>query len=532
MDNKNNILDCWVKPELEPRDNQIAALNWFAELDVKYIILEAPVGAGKSFDAMTLSKYLAGGKGSSFILTPQRILQDQYEKDFKKEGKRLLASLHGKGNYRCKSKGTSCNVGTLVKPRCDNCPFAIAKKQAQDSSNTVLNYKLALTSFTYTETFKRRTLMVMDEAHTLEYHLIDFDSVDITYVRCKKYNINFKVLKTLESAMEWVKDTYLPKMEDILSDMEKDCEYLYDKTGSEITRKELNQLKEVEELSDHVAEVLLITARTMDYLKENFVLVHDKIMFQFKRLFGSYSFKKILEPMASKFLFMSSTILNKTAFCNDLGIDPNDTAFLSLDSDFPIENRPVYYLPVMKMNASWNNPENSFKRKAMIKRIMELINGHDDESGILHTANYQIAMWLVKELTGKINHEIHHHNPDDDITRKTAIDGFLSNPLPSILISPSCIEGLDLKGSLANFAITVKTPFGYLGDQWIKRRMEMSNEWYRRRAMTDIIQGGGRIVRSKTDTGTVYILDESFAYLYSKSMGMVPQWWKNAYKTI
>jgi len=532
MNNKNKILDSWPVPEFTPRTNQINALEWLEQQDAKYLILEAPVGSGKSLTAITLSKYLAHGNGSSFVLTPQLVLQKQYENDFEEHGKKFLASLRGKGNYKCDTKNTSCNVGSIVKPRCDNCPFVLAKQNAVQAGNTVLNYKLALTSFTYTETFRRRKLMIMDEAHTLERHLVDFDSVDITYVRCKRYDINFKVQKDIVSAMKWVKETYLPKIESVLSDMEADYEYLYEKAGTEISKKELNKLKELDELGGHVTEVLHMSLRTTDYLNEHFVLVHDKIMFQFKRLTGAYSFRKILEPKADKFLFMSSTILNKTAFCNDLGIDPKDTAFLSLDSDFPIEKRPIYYMPVMKMNAGWNKPENSSSRKKMIKRITDLLDIHENESGIIHTANYQVAMWLVKELQGSVGHMIYHHNPDDDVNRNTAIEGFMEHQIPSILISPSITEGLDLKDDLARFAITVKTPFGYLGDQWIKKRMEMSAEWYRRRAMTDIIQGGGRIVRSAEDEGTVYILDGSFGYLYSQSLGMIPQWWKDSFQTV
>jgi len=530
--NKKDILDSWPVPEFTPRANQISALEWLQEQDAKYLILQAPVGSGKSLTAITLSKYLSGGDGSSFILTPQIILQKQYEDDFENHGRKFLASLRGKVNYECKPKHTTCSIGTIVKPRCGYCPFATAKKQAVDAHNTVLNYKLALTSFAYTDTFKPRKLMIMDEAHTLERHLVDFDSVDITYARCKRYKINFKVHHEIESAMDWVKQTYFPKIQDTLDDMETDYEYLYEKAGSSITKKELNKLREIDELGDHAAEVLEMTIRNTDYLNEHFVLVHDKTMFQFKRITGSYSFKKILEPKASKFLFMSSTILNKAAFCYDLGIDPKETVFLSLESDFPIENRPVYYMPIMKMNAAWRKPEQASDRKRMIARIIELLDIHKDESGILHTANYQIAMWLVEQLKDNVPHEVYHHNPDDDIKRGDAIAGFIERETPSILISPSCTEGLDLKEDLARFAMIVKTPFGYLGDQWIKRRMEMSNEWYRRRAMTDIIQGGGRIVRSSDDEGTVYILDGSFGYLYSKSAEMVPKWWKDSFKAV
>jgi len=532
MNNKNKIFDYWPVPEYQPRKNQIKALEWLEQQTAKYIILEAPVGSGKSITALNLSKFLSNGNGDSFVLTPQRILQEQYEHDFKNHGKNFLASLQGKSNYKCEEKSTSCNIGTIVKPRCDDCPFVQAKKEARESSNTVLNYKLALTSFTHTETFKKRTLMVMDEAHTLERHLVDFDSVDITYARCKRYDINFKVHKEIEPAMIWVKNVYLPKIEGILDDMQSDYEYLYEKAGSDISHKELNKLKEIDELADHVTEVLAMTLRNVDYLNKYFVLVWDKTMIQFKRLTGSYSFKKIVEPMANRFLFMSSTILNKTAFCNDLGIDPDETAFLSLDSDFPVENRPIYYMPVMRMNAAWNKPEQASDRKKMIARIQELLKLHKNDSGVLHTASYAVSMWLVKELEGKTSHIIHHHNPDDDIKRNDAISCFIESNTPSILISPSSTEGLDLKDDLARFALIVKTPFGYLGDQWIKRRMEMSSEWYRRRAMTDIIQGGGRIVRGDEDEGTVYILDESFGYLYTQSLGMIPKWWKDSFQTV
>jgi len=530
--NKNKMLDSWPIPELTPRINQIKAFEWLEKQDAKYLILEAPVGSGKSLVALTLSKYLTPNLGSSFILTPQLILQDQYEKDFKNNGKKFLASLHGKSNYKCKNKKTSCNIGTIVKPICRDCPFADAKKLAKNSHNTVLNYRLALTSFSYTLTFEKRNLMIMDEAHTLERHLVDFDLLSIEYARCKRYNFNFEVHTTIESGIKWINDYYLPKMEDILSELEIDNEYLYEKSGTDLTRKELNKLKEIDELSSHVTEVLEMSIRNIDYLNENFVLVWDKTMFQFKRLKGSYSFKKIIEPMANRFLFMSSTILNKNTFCYDLGINPEDAAFLSLESDFPVENRPVYYMPIMKMNASWNKPEQKTDRERMIQRIKELLEIHGSDSGILHTANYQVAIWLVKELQGNISQKIYHHNPNDDIKRKDAINSFIERDTPSILISPSCTEGLDLKEDLARFAMIVKTPFGYLGDQWIKRRMEMSNEWYRRKAMTDVIQGGGRIVRSNTDDGSIYILDGSFGYLYSQTIGIVPKWWKDSFITV
>jgi ATP-dependent DNA helicase DinG len=157
---------------------------------------------------------------------------------------------------------------------------------------------------------------------------------------------------------------------------------------------------------------------------------------------------------------------------------------------------------------------------------------HGEESGIIHTANFQIAKWLVEELEFSVPQQVLHHNPDSGDDRNAIINQYTTTPKPTVLISPSVTEGLDLYDDLARFAIIVKVPFGFLGDQWIKKRLEMSNSWYQRRALIDIIQGGGRIVRSKEDNGNVYILDESWRYLYSQTGHMVPDWWKESYRVL
>lgn len=533
--NTSNVMDYWPF-EYNPRPNQIKALQWLAEQDSKYLILEAPVGSGKSNLGITyslyLSKRLANFRGDSFILTPQRILQKQYEQSFNTNDKINLASFYGKTNYKCQTKNCTCELGSLVKPRCQPCVHQDAKKQARIAANTVLNYKLALTSFAYTDTFTKRELMILDECHTLEEHLVNFDSIKITDYKCKKYKLPFKIHNDIKTAYGWLKFTYLPALKSKLQELEDLTAPLFDKAGHELSMPEIKRLQEVDKFADHVDEIRLMTSRNYEYVEANFVLVWDKFQFQFKRLTGEYSFNKLIEPFANKFLFMSSTILNKEGFCEDLGIDPEDTSFLSLDSEFPVENRPIYYIPQMKMNYTWNQAENISNRKQMVNALITLLQNHSDQTGIIHTSNFAIAEWLVEELTKRIPHDIFHHNPSSGDDRNAIINAFLTANKPSILISPSSTEGLDLKEDLGRFAIFVKVPYGNLTDQWIKRRMHMSNEWYTRRALIDIIQGGGRIVRSETDKGTVYILDGSFDLLYKRTNSIIPNWWKQSYTTI
>jgi len=230
--------------------------------------------------------------------------------------------------------------------------------------------------------------------------------------------------------------------------------------------------------------------------------------------------------MAEKFLLMSSTILNHKSFCRDLGIDPSKAAFLSMESEFPSDERPVYYVPKMRMNAQWKSDDNNAQLKNYIDYMTQIINMHENDSGIIHTTNFAIAEYLVKNL--KVPHRILHHNPDGRDDRNKVINAFTRNKKPSILISPSITEGLDLVDDMARFAIFAKLGFPYMGDQWIKARMQLSKEWYQRQTNINLIQGCGRIVRSNTDWGNVYILDSSFGYLYSQTSHMFPDWWKDS----
>lgn len=532
---KKHILDYF--PFKKPRQIQTQALEWLAEQDAKYLLVEAPTGSGKSALGMCLSAYLDQSSGSSYILTPQKILQEQYanEKEFRKNS---LASLYGKGNYDCMEKNTTCDIGSEVKPRCDSCPFSKALVNAIKSNNTVFNYKLGLLLFKYTSIFDRskRKLMILDECHTLEEHLVDFGIVTVKKKRCEKYKIDFPEVSKLNlfTAYDWVCSEYIPQVDKYMQRLFIEVEPLLDAHAEDLTGQNLKKIREYIKLEDYLNNIKEFTFIKKEQLQEEYVLVHDKETISFKQLTGARNFHEILEPYAKRFLFMSSTILNKHGFCRDLGLPPEETAFLSLDSEFPIENRPVLYLPQMKMNANWNSAENVSGRKKLVDQIVKLLDFHKDESGIIHTANFAISNFLTTELDNMpdVSHKVLHHNPSSGDDRGAIIHLFQENRKPSVLISPSIIEGLDLYDDLSRFAIFAKVPFGYLGDQWIRRRLQLSNEWYQRQAVIDIIQGGGRVVRSKDDWGVVYILDQSWSYLYSQTYSMLPKWWLKAYNKI
>lgn len=534
-----NILDFF--PHDKPRTSQITALDWLVEQDAKYLLLEAPVGIGKSALALCYSKYLNQPRGKSYILTPQRVLQEQYIRSFDNN---IIAGLYGKSNYPCYEKNTTCDIGSIFKKqKCASCPYSNAFHTAKEIPNLVLNYKLALTLFGYTKAFDSesqvRNVMVLDECHSVEEFLTDFGAPTIYKKRAFEFKAQWPDVKklTLMRAVNWLQDEYLPKADKHLLKLQHEAEPLLQVDPEELTSDEMKLVRRYVKLGEHIAEYGRFVLQDIDDIAERYVLIYDQQgfgSFRFKQITGARNFKWLLEPHADRFLFMSSTILNKEGFCSDLGLPTEDTAFMSLGSEFPKENRQVFYVPHTKMTANWNSPERTNDRLHMLEGIKKLLEMHKDENGIIHTANFKISQWLIEELERwpQASHEFIHHNPNSGDDRNAIIKHFQSTNVPSVLISPSITEGLDLYDDIARFAIFAKISFPYLGDQWIKRRLAMSQEWYNRQTMISVIQGGGRIVRSKDDWGTVYILDESFGRLYGQMYHSIPEWWKDSYSKI
>jgi Rad3-related DNA helicase len=441
----------------------------------------------------------------------------------------------------CHTKfGLNCDIGNDIKPKCDNCPAKAAFESISTTPHTVLNYKLAMLYSELfpgeSEMFPIKDLMVFDECHTLEGHLVDHRAVSISKYRCESLHVVPYKPKTIKDAYEWLKSMYEPAVDKeyfMLHEMNRIIDEKYEFSSGSLLPSELKTKKDYKDIARHRVLVRSLTMKTLDAIQDYYVMVKEEHGFKLKEIYGADLFKRILEPKGDRFLFMSSTILNFEAYASDLGIPVEETEIISLDSEFDVENRPVYFMPTAKMTYGWNGIEKAKvdARDKMLSKIVELCEVHADDSGIIHTGSFQIANWLEKELKGKVMHQIITHSQDGDVTRDEAIVMINENngKVPMLLISPSMTEGLDLKDDRARFAIFAKVPYPFLGDEWVKRRLDMSDEWYQRQAMTAIIQGGGRVVRSAEDWGNVYILDESFNFLWYKFKKLTPNWWKEAF---
>ena len=104
-------------PHKTPRDQQINAIEKIInDLEQKrFFALEAGTGVGKSAVGLTIARKVLekdpveGYEKGAIFVTTQKLLQDQYEKDFSKLG---MKSIKSSTNYKCRyKKHISCSQG-------------------------------------------------------------------------------------------------------------------------------------------------------------------------------------------------------------------------------------------------------------------------------------------------------------------------------------------------------------------------------------------------------------------------------------
>ena len=146
--------------------------------------------------------------------------------------------------------------------------------------------------------------------------------------------------------------------------------------------------------------------------------------------------------------------------------------------------------------------------------VEAILQQHSGEKGIIHCHSYKIAWYLKKNIRNK-RLLIHDSDNRDQVLKKHQ-----KSKLPTVLLSPSMTEGVDLKDDLSRFQIICKVPFPYLGDKLVRKKMNKWRWWYDLQTAKTIIQSVGRSVRSSDDTAVTYILDSSWEKFFSKNSSM------------
>ena len=531
------------KIRIEQRKAIEFALDAF-ESGKRYVLLEMGTGCGKSATGVTIARYLAahGDKAfdeentplsGAYILTTQKILQQQYISDFgpgRGASKNLMLSIKSSTNYTCgfyqdqscaESRRILAQLGTNVVGtdfhnhcRGGKCCYMKDKQDFVNSPISITNFSYFLAETTYGKQLLPRDLLVIDETHNVENEVGKF--VEITFSeKFAKEALKCKItaLNTQEAVIDWIVKYYKPALTRYIKGVEKAI-----KTKTNVTDSGFSDLsKQYEMLDKHICKVnRFITAYTpenwvLNFIKPSTVSGRRSMRkFEFKPVDVSKFSHESLFRFGSKVLMMSATVVDKNVYCTSVGINPVDVSYLSIPSPFPIENRPVHYVPAGSMSKS--NIDKTLP--AMAEAVKMLLEQHPNEKGICHCVNYKIAQYLMENIKSP---RLLTHNSEN---RDQVLQAHIVGEAPTVLLSPSMMEGVDLADDTSRFQILCKVPFPYLGDEVIKKRMSLNKMWYTYTTVKSIVQALGRSIRNENDFAVSYILDSDWERFYRTSEKM------------
>lgn len=517
-------------PLEKPRRSQVLVIN---EVDKafksgkKIVIVEAPVGSGKSAMAITFARALGGG----YILTPRKSLQDQYFDDFHDH----VSLMKGRNSYPCvhlaspntyrqiKREIENGNVVTKTTMTCAEgpcrgdvdvykectsrmgpCPYSMAITTAQSTPIVIHNMHSFIYQTQFTEKFEPRNLLVVDEVHELEGMLREFLTSSITVGVGNLTDLDKPRIE--DNAESWAdylsQDKFLPKLTQLEIDTKaQDPDY---QTSLD------TYLNNVEALRRKSSRVVASRRQTPPQVSSRMTT------WDFTPVSLGTSAKDVFFDMAGKVLLMSGTIYDKAVFCSTLGINPDEAAFLRIGSTFPASNRPIYCRPDLQVDTSFANWNQNLGE--ILEKINTIVAKFPDVKGLIHAPSYDTAQIIAAAI--KDGRGMAHLKSDF----QSKLEEFYELKGNKVFVSPVCQQGVDFKNDRAVFQIIVRVPYMNTSDAFAEYQVKNNFAWYNHQALVTFGQQIGRINRSESDFGITFCLDSRFNKFISKNHRVIPKW--------
>jgi len=517
------------------------------------VIFEGPTGSGKSVIGYTIAQMF----DRVFWICPQKILQDQLMVDFGIPPKPLLkrmVDIKGRNNYPCtywdtvkdrypegdikrktiekraktnkKAKwvadpNLNCEIGVCKlrdnKSKCIECfdketnmiycPYWERVEEAKASPICLMNFKSFLMQTSMTTNFTNRDLLILDEAHSIEAELLDFVGITLDKKDLEPLKVPLKKFDTISEYKEFFKKV------DLMGSIEKRIAFLMIKENIKEADEWRSLLTKLAIFNNHATDDTWI----VKYKEEK-----KKKYVEFKPIFVDNFAHRYIWSKAKYHLLMSATIISPSIIKESLGLEDNKTYAYKMRNRFDIKNRPIYFQPSGSL--SYRNKHKTYPH--LIKDIDKICDNHRDEKGIIHTHNFEIAELAMekckKSVKDRLLFQKNFNNKKELLSEHSRSDN-------SIIIAPAMHEGLDLKYDLARFQIICKVPYqSFVNNPQLEARMKLSKSYYDYLTSLKLIQSYGRIVRSETDWGITYILDQDFQRFKNMASHMLPEWFKDA----
>lgn len=505
------------------------AKEYLWEKDYTNVIIDAPVGIGKSPINVALGRYAE----DAFYTTPQRALRKQLQDD-DVLGEHIKA-LKSRAEYVCGYSGQNCKeciVNNDYDRSCgeyNDCTYWNNKMATMSEDIAALTFAFLIYDSdlgTGDHTFDNRELLIIDECHNLEEQVASlFMGFDVG----KRTLPNEVVGEYIEELDEDV-DEY-EEVADVIETVFERAKNFRSKYGGieemsglvEMCRDFIENYRRMEEdLERDNPWVVNITEVEWsgDTVKNLQVKPVDVAGFLMRKVWPRGE-KKVLSTATMPFR------ANPERWCARLGINYDDTAIIHVGMHFPISNRPIYTSHMVGSMSSGGDRDNWIQ---IMEKLNELAAIHKGTKGLIHTSSYERAKrifdWSRKGQWKNLRGNILHHRGEDD----GDIIDIWQNTDKDILASPSLTDGVDLHGDRCKWQVLLKVPYPPRGDSRVKyildKRPGSGWNWYYNVAANSIVQSYGRAIRSRTDRASYYILDEDF--LDVQRQVTFPPWFEEA----
>ena len=460
----------------------------------RFIAQVQPTGSGKSICYVAAAKLLSC---RTLILTSTKILQDQLQNDFD------VVVAKGRSNYKCKLYHNTltadmgpCRVGHFCPHRRTDCEFYLMISRAKQAKIVVTNY--AFWCHNKKDIIGDFDFLVCDEGHDTPQQLLS--TLSITFNPNEQARIG---LTGTDSDIETAK-RYGVLLSASLEEQIKDARA----DGSTRELSESQEYKTATKLK-----------HKLDKLKADVTWIvesHSKGV-DFDPLWPSEFAESHLFRGINKIFLTSATLTAK--ILSLLGAVKDRYDFFEYDSYFPVESRPVIHIPTAAMRYGMDQS----LIKLWLNRIDQIIRQRTDKKAVIHTVSYQRCQDILRH--SEFKHMMITHRPG---LVSSAIKQLKLSHTPKILVSPSCVTGIDLPYTDCEYQIIGKIPFPDLRRKVDKVRKESDKEYGMCFAAQSLQQAVGRGMRAVDDRCETLVIDDQMKWFPYKYKKFFTKWFMDA----
>lgn len=492
------------------------------EDDYKYVVLDAPTGAGKSSIARTVIDYFNVNKNwDTYLLSNTKMLQNQYYDESLLFNKFNIDYELGKGrnNFECRINNDFCNKGqcritTDTTFKCKwglhdvedwnigcfegSCNYWEQKRNAINSDVCILNYDVLLSDFP--NHYKHRDLMVCDEAHNLDTKIMNRVSITLSEMKLGKYGV---FLNNNDFYEKNAKVSYwMDRLKQIKETLVKNhAEGFFEENNYKtyFTKSDLNDMNHlIDKINERLSEIKGNPNQWfVDIVEDSYgrkITIKPIDIHQYA--------KPYLLDKSEFHLLMSGSIVDYQNFIKYLGLDKGEVLYVQQESSFDVvNNNPL--IPKYCGKLTYKEKNHTLPRAYPV--IEKILTEHMTDKGIIHCNSKEFANKILENCYD-FGRFITYEN---SFEKEVAIEE-LKDSENGVIVAYSLEEGLDLPNDDIRFQILLKCPYPSLADKQIKARQKADYTWYLLETIRKIVQTVGRGMRNEEDYCKNYLIDSSF----------------------